>query len=75
MIINAVIKQGIASLINSTSQMDPEQAKEQFAQGLADIIESAIKSATVTVNAGIPVSAPPPSGIGATTGPGTGSLS
>lgn len=74
-IVNATIKASIDTLIDTTSQLEPEQAKEQFAQGLANIIEAAIKSATCTVAAGILVQVALPAGSGATTSTGTGILS
>ena len=75
-IVNATIKASIGTLINTTSQLEPEQAKEQFAQGLANIIETAIKSGTVTVAAGIPVATAGTAAAqtGATTAPGTGTI-
>jgi translation initiation factor 2 alpha subunit (eIF-2alpha) len=74
-IVNATIKASIGTLIDQTSQLEPAQAKEQFAQGLANIIETAIKSGTVTVSAGIAVQVAVPAGTGATTAPGTGTIS
>lgn len=72
-IINATIKTQIVGLLNETKVLEQEQAADVFAQRLADLIENALKSATVTIQAGIPVSTT--GGAGATTGPGTGSLS
>ena len=50
---------------------------KEFADNLAGVISNAIKSATVTVNAGIPVTTAgsPTAQTGSTTAPGTGSLS
>ena len=47
---------------------------EAAASGIATAIDNYVKTATVTtqVALGIPVLAPPPSGVGATTGPGVG---
>ena len=47
-IVNATIATQIDNLIETTSGQEPEQAVETFKNGLADIIETAIKSATVT---------------------------
>lgn len=76
-IINAVIKAQVSALIKNTStNSDTSKAEEDFAKGLANIIEAAIKSATVivTVAPGIPVATAgsPTAQVGATTGPGTG---
>ena len=53
---------------------NPAQAQKAAAADLATAIDTFVRSASVTVAPGIIVSAPPPSGIGATTGPGTGTL-
>lgn len=59
---------------------DPEQVKLKFAQDLSSAIatemETWIKTGTVTVSAGIPVSTAgsPTAQMGATTGPGTGTI-
>lgn len=48
-IVNTAIKAQISALIKKTStNSDTAKAEEDFAQGLADIIETAIKSSTVT---------------------------
>ena len=76
-IVNATIKASIKTLIDATSQIeDTDTAKDQFAGGLATIIETAIKSGTVTVAAGIPVVTvgSPTTQTGATTSPGTGTI-
>lgn len=52
-----------------------ENTPAEAADQLATAIDSYIKTATITILPGIPVAAPPPSGVGATTGPGTGSIS
>lgn len=60
------------------STLTPDGAKQvkQFADDLAGVIANAIKSATVTVNPGIPVATAgsPAAQTGATTGPGSGTL-
>lgn len=71
-IVNETIKAEINALIEQTKSQEQPEAQQAFAQGLADIIENAIKSATVTVEPGIAVSTS--GGAGATTAPGTGSL-
>jgi hypothetical protein len=48
-------------------------SKEEFAQRLSDAIEAFVKSGTVTVATGIPVTTS--SGSGSTSGEGTGSIS
>jgi len=47
-------------------------SEEEYAEFMADIITAHVRTATVTVDAGIPVGTP--AGPGATTAPGTGSL-
>lgn len=76
-IVNAVIKTQVTVLLNQTKEMELAQAQDAFAQGIADIIEAALKSATVTVAPGIPVTTAgsPSTQTGVTTAPGTGSLS
>ncbi len=74
---NSVIKEQIFVLINNTKVMEQEESQQAFAQGIADIIEAAIKSATVTVAAGIAVATTGSAAAqtGATTSTGTGTLS
>jgi hypothetical protein len=71
----ANIRNQVGQLLTDTndSKISVEQANEKFINGLTDIIINAIKSATVKVDPGIPVSTS--GGAGTTTGPGTGSLS
>jgi len=74
-IVNAVIKAEIDSLVSSLTSGDPteksiEATKSEFSQGLANVIENAIKSATVNV---ISVGGVTPGG--GASGPGTGTLS
>lgn len=71
-IINAAIKTQVNALIEQTKALEQAQSQDAFAQGLADIIETALKSATVNVLPGIPVTTN--TGAGATVGPGTGNL-
>lgn len=70
-VIQATISAQILNLINSTSQADANVAKQQFADGMAAIVATAIKSATV--NPGIPVATAggPTAQTGTTVGPGT----
>jgi len=63
----AAIEQQIGQLIDSTTDIALEQAKLEFKRQLAQIIVTAIQSATV--NAGIPVTTS--GGAGVTTGPGS----
>lgn len=75
-IVEKTIETAIADLLDKIKKSDkPDDAPKTLSKGLASIIADAIKSATVTVNPGIPVTAPPPTGVGATTASGTGSLS
>jgi len=74
-IVNSTIKAQINTLIEQTKGLEQKQAQEAFCTGLANIIEASIKSATITVSAGIPVVVAVPAGTGATTAPGTGTLS
>jgi hypothetical protein len=74
MVVEVTIKQQIAAMLENTAGGDLEAAKQQFATDLAQIIATAIRSATVTVQPGIAVQVAVPAGTGVTTGPGTGSL-
>jgi len=47
-------------------------SEEEYAESLAGIITAHVRTATVTVDPGIPVGTP--AGAGATSGPGTGRL-
>lgn len=73
---NSQIKSEVAQLIQSNKEVDPADAEEAFAQGIADIIENALKSADVVVEAGIPVSTTGTASAqtGQTTSQGSGSL-
>ena len=77
MINEAKIKSDIVSLIRNNDSTDTDESIDKFADGMSKIIANAIKSATVTVNAGIPVATAgtAASQTGSTTGTGTGSLS
>lgn len=73
------IKNALDQPIDETSNSD--EVKQRFAQNIAnaiaDGVDAWIKTATVTVQAGIPVSTSgsPTAQTGATTGPGTGTIS
>lgn len=68
-IVKQTIKTEIDALINNTKQLNQAESQEAFAEGLASIIENALKSATVTVQVTTIGSAT------TQTGTGTGSLS
>ena len=75
-LIQPQLKNDIKSLMKDMlSFEDQEKGLDHFSGELAKIITDYIKSATITVNPGIAVSAPPPSGAGATTAPGTTTIS
>lgn len=75
-LVKETLKQEIKALATEmTKETDQEAALEKYATRLADIIDSYIKSATVTVQAGQAVQTVPTTGTGTTTSPGTGSLS
>lgn len=64
-IVNTTIKGEIDSLVSKLTggdpvNDDPEKTKSDFAQGLADIIENAIKSATITIPVGTIITAGSP---------------
>lgn len=48
-IVNATIKASINALIDQTKGLEQEAAQDQFATLLANLIETTIKSATVTL--------------------------
>jgi hypothetical protein len=52
-IVPVTISQQIKSLIDATSQANAEVSKQQFADGLATIIATAILSATVVIPTGV----------------------
>lgn len=64
-----------ASLENILANTDPEKSVRDVASALADAIDTYIKGATITVQVGIPVTVVCPAGTGATTGPGSGTIS
>lgn len=72
-VVKETIQTQINSLIDNTKDLEQKESQAAFASGLADIVKNAILSATVTVQAGIPVATS--GGAGATSAPGTGSLS
>ena len=71
----SALKAGIKSLAQSI--VDSEGSYDDFADGLATLIDTFVKSGTVTVAAGIPVATAgsPAAQTGATTAPGTGTIS
>lgn len=77
-LIKADLAKGIKDLTDELSKIeDKEEASTKLSEGLADLIDKYIKSATVTVDPGITVSTAGTavSQTGATTSTGTGSLS
>lgn len=75
-LVKSTLKASILSLLSSMREKT-EISDEEFADKLATAIDSYIKSATVTVAAGIAVatSGSPTSQTGVTTAPGTGTIS
>lgn len=70
-LVQATLKTNLTTLFMAMKNAPMSEA--DFADQLAAIIDNHIKTATVTVMPGIPVTTP--SGPGVTSGPGTGSLS
>ena len=68
----AGFKSGIKALLNEMRTKE-ENADEYFADQLATLVDTYVKSATVTVNAGIAVTTS--AGAGTTTTTGSGTLS
>lgn len=67
------LKDGILALMQ---QIIAEKGSyEDFANGLADLIDIFVKTGTVTVAAGIPVNVDPGTHAGATSSTGTGTIS
>jgi|GEM_PF-1708157 hypothetical protein len=75
-LVKATLKSGIQALLTEMRTKE-EISDDYFADQLATLIDTYIKSATVTVIAGIPVATAgsPTAQTGATTAPGTGTLS
>lgn len=71
----AALKAGIQSLAKNIA--DNEGSYADFADGLANLIDTFVKTGTVTVAAGIAVSTAGSAAAqtGATTAPGTGTIS
>jgi len=67
----ATLRANLLSLFNTMK--DAPMSDADCAARLAQIITAHIRTATVTVDPGIPVATP--AGTGSTSGPGTGSLS
>lgn len=65
----AALKTGIQELCSHSN------TSEEFADGLADLIDTYVKTGTVSVAVGIPVQVLPSTGRGATSGLGTGTIS
>lgn len=75
-LVKSTLKTSILSLLTAMREKT-EISDDEFAEKLATAIDTYIKSATVTVAAGIAVSTSgsPTSQTGATTAPGTGTIS
>lgn len=75
-LVKSTLKTAIFSLLTAMREKT-EISDDEFAEKLATAIDTYIKSATVTVAAGIAVatSGSPTSQTGATTAPGTGTIS
>lgn len=65
----ASLKSGIQSLCGHSN------TAEEFATGLADLIDAYVKTGAVTVPLGVAVQVVPATGTGATTAPGIGTIS
>lgn len=65
------LKNTILSILTSMEGKNTD-AKEEFATELSNAIDTYIKTATITVPAGIPVTTP--SGAGVTTAPATATI-
>ena len=74
-LVETALKSSLLSLFNEMKESEMSEA--DYAGKLAKIVNDHIKTATVTVNAGIPVATTGSAAAqaGATTGPGSGSLS
>lgn len=81
-VLEQTLSQGIKQILDLPfdEKSDSDEIKQRFADQMAQLISQAvdawIKTATVTVQAGIPVSTAggPTAQTGATTGPGTGTI-
>jgi hypothetical protein len=75
MLVQAALEQNLLTLFNRMKEAEMSEA--DFAGELAKIINDHIKTASVTVNPGIPVATAGSAAAqsGTTTGPGSGSLS
>lgn len=77
--LRATLKSKIKEALDApiSNESDSEKVKQDFADSIAnavaDGVDAWIKTATVTVQPGIPVSTS--GGAGATSGPGTGTIS
>lgn len=74
----ALNKTGLKNSIKSLMQdmMKKEDASiDEFAGKLSDAVDTYVKTGSVSVSVGIPVQVAPETGTGATTGPGTGTIS
>lgn len=62
--------------VESDVEVDPAQARARMAKAIADAVDRFVKSGTVTVSPGIPVSTAgsATAQTGATTGTGTGTI-
>lgn len=75
-LVKATLKSGIKSLLDEMRTKE-DISDDYFADQLATLIDTYVKSATITVASGIPVSTAGSAlaQSGATTAPGTGTLS
>ena len=76
-IVEATIEASLNTMLTQLLTKDPDLIPGEFAKELAKIISDAIKSGTVTVALGIPVATTGTAAAqtGATTAPGTGTIS
>lgn len=72
-LVKATLKEGIKALLTAT--VENEGSIDDVASGLSDLIDTYIKSGTVTVPLGVAVQVVPATGTGATTAPGIGAIS
>lgn len=71
------LENNIESLLEEMSSIEenPAEARKNFAKQLSTLIDNYIKSATITIPAGIPVQTVPSTGTGSSVSPTTAIIS
>ncbi len=74
-LVKATLASAIADALAAAHGQGLQAADTTLGNAIADAVDTFVKSGTVTTPAGVAALCPPPTGVGATTAPGIGTIS